>query len=156
VAPGIQPKKFQARAGRYQFVVGYVDIPVEALQRLPVDEIFNAERDTVCQACQGRVVSEKEIALGPHRGKEFVFEARGGRERLLERVYVVKSDTAARFYSLGADGPGLNLDGEEVQKFCNSFRVTGLPAARPPAGGAPPAAGSGPPPFDPGIPPPPG
>jgi hypothetical protein len=104
------------------YAVGYIDYPAQVLQLVQEDDVQDLLKVTgagAVQAVDGKVVSEKEIRLGAHPGREFDADILDGKATLRLRVYLVKQ----RLYMVMAVAPKGEPAG--FGDFFGSFKLTG-------------------------------
>lgn len=99
------------------YLVSYTDFPPGAIKPDDRGRLIDAVRDGL-KGKDGKVVSEKEITVGPEKGREIVIDK--GKQQTRFRV-VVKDH---RLYQLAALGTGEFVTGKDATAFLDSFEIT--------------------------------
>ena len=90
--------------------------------RTNLDEKVRAELMDQFSIHKAEVVSEKDIQLGPHSGKEIV--AKGpDKTVLIARIFVVKSRPQHETYMLFASGKGAKPTHRDITRFLDTFKI---------------------------------
>jgi hypothetical protein len=109
--PGVVMHLWSARAGDAVYGIGYAD-------RASTDRsLVERTRDTLAANIGGRLVEDKDVALGPARGREFTAE--GADTALVARLLVV----GPRLYQLAVIGKKGAIEASAVDTFFSSFRL---------------------------------
>jgi hypothetical protein len=99
-------------------VANWVDYPPELAADLP-DQLLDESREGALDNLGGKLVSEREIKLGPHRGREILIEV-AKQDRLFRvRVYLVEN----RLYQTVVFGPPKFVKSKEAGRYLDSFRL---------------------------------
>ena len=128
------PKRFRPKkAGRSKFAVASIvsftadtpdavySVAYEDFDRPEAAEQFVAkQRADLTAGKGGKLVGEKDVTAGPHKGKEFVVEVPG---RGTAHIRFVPA--GRRLYKVTALGTGKPPDAGEVAKLFESFQITG-------------------------------
>lgn len=96
------------------YLVSYTDFPPGAIKPDDHGRLIDSVRDAL-KGKDGKVVSEKEIAVGPEKGREVVIDK--GKQQTRFRV-VVRDH---RLYQLAALGTGEFVTGKDATAFLDSF-----------------------------------
>jgi hypothetical protein len=106
--------------GNNAWAVTYLDVP--GMDKAPKDVITQAlvnGRDGAAKSTNGKLLSDRDIKLGEHPGKEFELELPGGMLRYRSRVYIV----SGRLYQMVVTGPRDVVQGREADRFLESFKL---------------------------------
>jgi WD domain, G-beta repeat len=130
------------------FIFGHARLPAWNVGRLTLEQRFEGARQGMLSNTKGATfVSQRDIRLGEHPGREYVFDIQK-KGKMVVRLYVAGRD----LYMLLVGGDGFKVDTPDVRKFLDSFRLTGA-KPEPPKPPEPPRPFV--PPPKPFVPPPP-
>jgi len=112
------------RDDRMAYMVGYADYPEHIVERIDVDQSFDATRDGMLGEYGARVTNETRIRLDSYPGREFSFEGTIKNTRFTgySRIFLVDQ----RLYQLIAIGERAAVDKEDVNRFFLSFERLSL------------------------------
>jgi hypothetical protein len=101
------------------FVANWVDYPPDAVADFPA-QILDDSREGALDNLGGKLVSEKEIKLNNHRGREILIEV-AKQDRLFRvRMYLVEN----RLYQTVVFGPPKLVKSKDAQRYLDSFELT--------------------------------
>jgi hypothetical protein len=83
---------------------------------------FNAARDALTTACEGKLLDERVVSVVDGEGREYEYELAGGKHRV---VRLIRSDK--RVVYLAVEGQYLTAERTDVQKYLRSFKFTPNP-----------------------------
>ncbi len=112
--PGVVMHLWSARAGGALYGVGYANVPEAG------PALVASTRDALAANIAGRIVADREIAVGRALGREF--KAEGAAATLIARVLVADG----KLYQVALIARKESLDATGADTFFTSFRV--LPA----------------------------
>jgi hypothetical protein len=101
--------------------VTYADLPVgEKEPASRAEKRLDGSRDALLGVTRAKLKSEKKLSLAEaHPGRDITAELPGDAGRLRARLYLV----GRRLYQLQALGKPAFVDGPDVEKFFDSFRL---------------------------------
>ncbi len=92
--------------------------PLNTADVAQMKKLFDIARDTTVKSQKdAKVVADKDITIGKHPGRDIDFEF----PKYFNRLRVVK--TPAKSYLISIVGPKDYVDGPEVKKFLESFKI---------------------------------
>ena len=97
----------------------YNDFPESIIRENTADALFDGGRDAAFASAGSRLLTEENISLNGHPGRELNFEIRGGEGMVRSRVYLV----GRRLYQIIWTGPSDKALLENVDEFLNSFEL---------------------------------
>jgi hypothetical protein len=106
------------------YMVGYADYPEHIVERIDVDQSFDATRDGMLGEYGARVTNETRIRLDSYPGREFSFEGTIKNVRCAGCCRIFWVDK--RLYQLIAIGEQAAVDKEDVDRFFLSFEHLSL------------------------------
>jgi WD40 repeat protein len=110
------------------FMFGHARLPAWNVGQLTLEQRFEGARQGMLANTKGATfVSQRDIRLGEHPGREYVFDIQK-KGKMVVRLYLVGRD----LYMLLVGGDGFEANNLDVVKFLNSFRLTGPPERKPP------------------------
>jgi hypothetical protein len=99
-------------------VANWVDYPPDLAADLP-EQLLDDSREGALDNLGGKLVSEKEIKLGKHAGREILIEV-AKQDRLFRvRVYLVEN----RLYQTVVFGPPKFVKSKEAERYLDSFKL---------------------------------
>ena len=104
------------------YVVAYGEAPPNLgkwADKPTKDAWFNAARDMLSVACEGKLLDERVVSIPDGDAREYEYELAGGKHRV---VRLVRSDK--RVVYLAVEGQYLTAERADVQKYLRSFRMT--------------------------------
>jgi hypothetical protein len=112
--------------GGTHFGAIYTDFPADRFKDADPARVLDGARNGAVQSLKGKLVSEKEIALGKarHPGRELLVEAAGGKVWVRARIYLAGN----RLYQTIASGTEEAVKARIVDRFLDSLTLTALPA----------------------------
>jgi hypothetical protein len=108
---------FELEEGGVAYGVVYADMDQRGLRSLTPEQYIDQQRQAL--ASSGKLQSEKDVTVGPYKGKEFVIDA-PGQGKAFMRYFAA----GRRLYSLVVKGKSRAPEPNEVAKFFDSFRIT--------------------------------
>jgi hypothetical protein len=108
-----------AQANGTMYAGNYSDFP-EGIKKVPIKQVFDSSRDGAVGNLDGKLVSEKDIELNKHPGREILIAVAGGVRLFRVRVYLVDR----RLYQVVVFGPKEAANSKEADKFLDSFKLT--------------------------------
>jgi hypothetical protein len=109
--PGTIMRLWSTRARGAVYGVGYIDAGDAG------PPLVASTRDALTTNIGGRLVADREVAMGAARGREF--RAEGAEVTLVARVVVAEQ----RLYQIAVIGRSDNLTADGVETFFSSFRL---------------------------------
>lgn len=114
----------QSGDGREYYMVGYTDYPADLIKQANVDRMLSRSRDGLVKMVNGKLSSEKKIALEQYPGRDLVVEVSASQETPVTatvrvRTYFVKN----RQYILMALAPESDYPSAQIEEYLDSFRV---------------------------------
>lgn len=119
LAGPVQETTYTCPHGDWVLSVGYADYDGPDQIAVGMEDIIRAARDVNVRMVIGGIVSEKDIQLGEHSGRELVMDHKTGAIAHL-RWYAVKR----RLYTLNFTCSRGQPPEEELARFFDSFQVT--------------------------------
>jgi hypothetical protein len=121
--PGMQGSMFKVVTIGYVFEAGYFEMPSAVLEQKSPEELFQAGNNGVVVTKQATVVSQTDISLDGHPGKEVAYDA-GVKGKAVARMYLVKNGSEGRLYVLAVNARNVSPTSPEAKKFFDSFKLT--------------------------------
>jgi Zn-dependent protease len=106
---------------RTAFAVMYFDLPA-AVDDARRNAMLKAVSDGTAAQLRGRVLDDRPVALGAHRGKEFALSLPDGMY-LVSRIFIA----GRRVFQLTLVTPEVNRGSKVIRVFTDSFALTGEP-----------------------------
>ena len=106
------------QVGRTMFGAHYCDFPPD-VKKVPLKQVYDSSRDGAAENMQGKLMSEKEVKLGDHPGREIQISVANGRQLFRARVYLVEQ----RLYQVVVFGTKEAATSKDADKFMDSFKL---------------------------------
>jgi hypothetical protein len=124
----------QVERPRSEFMFTHLRVPRQAVGQLNLNDFVNGVRQETAKRYPGtKVLSQREIRLEGHPGREFILEA-PGQGKAIFRVFLLDDNV----YMLGVEGKRFEPDTPDVVKFFDSFKLLDKQPAQPPGPNPPP------------------
>jgi len=108
----------RVQVGETIYGANYCDFPAE-IKKTPIKKVYDSSRDGAVANLEGKLVSEKEIKLGKHSGREIRIEVGGGKQLFRARVFLIEQ----RLYQIVVMGTKEAATSKEADKFLESFKL---------------------------------
>lgn len=106
-------------AGKTMYAANYSDFPAE-VKKATLKQVYDSSRDGAVTNMDGKLVSEKDVKLGEHPGREIRIDVAEGKRLFRVRVYLVDQ----RLYQVVVFGTPEAATSKEADKFLDSFKLT--------------------------------
>ena len=106
------------QTGKTMYGAHYCDFPA-AIKKVPLKQVYDSSRDGAAANLEAKLVSEKDVKLGEHPGRETQIEVAGGKRLFRTRVYLVDQ----RLYQVVVFGTKEAATSKEADKFLESFKL---------------------------------
>ncbi|MDH4129953.1 MAG: hypothetical protein OEV44_14445 [Spirochaetota bacterium] len=113
----VDMKIFVLKSSNVIFYVSYADYPLKYIEKASSKKLLDNGRDGALNKVKGSLVSEKEISINKHPGRDIEILAKS--LKLYARLYIVNN----RLYQLIAIAPNKNVSVLEIKKFQKSFKL---------------------------------
>ena len=110
----------RAQADKTIYAANYCDFPTE-IKMAPIKKVYDSSRDGAVANLEGKLVSEKEIKLGKHPGREIQIEVAGGKQLFRARVFLVEQ----RLFQVVVMGTKKAATSRDADRFLDSFKLDG-------------------------------
>ena len=111
-ANGVEVVVYACENVDFNYVVGYFIFPPN--MTLTLDAVVNC----MVSQTKGKLISQKNITLAGHSGREFTALLPSG--ALIRQRFAMAN---GRFYQVGLDGPASLVEGSDATRFFDSFKL---------------------------------
>jgi len=105
--------------GKTMYAANYCDFPAE-VKKATLQQVYDSSRDGAVANMEGKLVSEKNVKLGKHPGREIRINVAEGKRLFRVRVYLVEQ----RLYQVVVFGTPETATSKDADKFLDSFKLT--------------------------------
>ena len=116
--PGVLHMNVATTGEGAMLVANWVDYPPDLAADLP-EQLLDGSREGALDNLGGKLISEKEIKLGRHSGREILIEVPKQDRLFRVRVYLVGN----RLYQTVVFGPPKFVKSKEAERYLNSFKL---------------------------------
>ncbi len=103
----------------FVFSIAYVDFSYEVLQKKTEEQILNDARDGAILNVQGTLLSESEVSIKQHPGREIMIRSIDGESIIKARVFLAGN----RQYQLMVITSNDKVESFTVRRFLDSFNI---------------------------------